>query len=208
MSILIGLLTCHDDRERDDLCEATWTPAARALGMRVVYLIGEGRFASETWLDGDYLRIPCPDTYPALPQKSAALFRWALTQPWDVLVKADNDSLIIPQRLAAIDMAGIDYLGCEPGGRNRGYASGAGYLLSRRAVSILAERMKEKTGNEDQIAGRHLRRAGIQLVQDERIDPWGKRPPTPSNDTAISHHLDLWTWARAWDTLSSQHPIR
>lgn len=198
MSILIGLLSCHAHRTRDELVEATWAPVARALGMTVLYMTGEGRFGCATYRDGNYLRIPCPDDYQSLPQKSAGFFKWALTQQWDRCLKADNDSLVIPARLAALAEEDGDYRGCEPGCKWRGYASGAGYLLSRRSVEILAEQMRERVGAEDLIAGRHLRRAGIRLIQDERVDPWGRRPPTPENDVMISHHLTEQQWLEAW----------
>jgi len=204
MSILIGLLTCHAHRERDALVDQTWKPVAEALGMRVVFLIGEGRDAPPTWLDGDYLRIPCPDDYSHLPQRSAGFFRWALTQPdWQVCVKGDNDSLIIPERLAAVSVEGVDYLGAEwkPGVN---YASGgACYLLSRHATTIAAERLKERAGPEDLLVGKHLRRAGIKFTIDPRFDPWGRDPPTPQNDKVTTHKLDRERWLACWGQFHS-----
>jgi hypothetical protein len=197
-TILIGLLSCHAHRERDLLVEQTWKPVAESLGMRVVFLVGDGRHAPATWLDGDYLHCPCKDDYLSLPAKSHAFFQWALTQPdWQTVLKADDDSLIIPERLAALDMQGVDYRGVEwkPGVN---YGSGAGYLLSRRAVEIVAERMVETHGSEDMIAGKHLRRAGIPLTKDARVDPWGKCPPTPENDIVITHKLDRERWLACW----------
>lgn len=203
--LLIGLLTCHAHRERDVLCLDTWIPVARALGMRVVFLIGDGRKAPPTHLDGDYLRIPCQDTYQALPQKSHGFFAWAAQQPgWDFVAKGDNDSLIIPDRLAAVEMAGADYLGCEPGGRWVGYASGAFYLLSRRAVEIAAERMTERVGAEDVCCGRAMRKAGIRLRQDQRIDPWGRNPPTLDNEVFATHHLEADRWREVWGRFCSR----
>lgn len=202
MSLLIGLLSCHAHRERDILCLDTWVPVARQLGLRVVFLVGDGRHAPATWLDGDYLHCPCHDSYGALPGKSRAFFQWALTQPdWSHCVKADNDSLIIPERLAAVDLVGVDYWGQEPGIRWFGYASGAGYALSRRAVEIASERLTEKQGSEDALVGKHLRRAGIPLTKDARVDPWGKCPPTPGNHVVITHKLDRERWMACWGQL-------
>jgi hypothetical protein len=199
MSILIGLLTCHAHRERDAICLNTWIPVARQLGMRVVFLIGEGRDAPPTWLDGDYLRIPCLDDYISLPCKTRALAQWALTQPgWDRILKADNDSLVIPERLAAVSMDGIDYRGSEPGIKWFGYASGAGYLLSRRAAQVVADTLVNRKGAEDQLVGRALKRAGIELTKDPRFDPWGRDPPTPQNDKVTTHKLDRERWLACW----------
>lgn len=200
MRLLIGLLSCHQHRSREVLCEQTWIPAARALGWQVVFLVGEGRRLGEPLLDPPYLRCPCNDTYLCLPGKTQAFCRWAVERDdWDLLLKADNDSLVIPRRVAALDL-GADYLGCEPGGRWRGYASGAGYFLSHHAAEIVASQMKRTTGSEDVLVGRTLQRAGIQLTQDQRIDPWGHRPPAPDNGTAISHHLDESRWRATWET--------
>ena len=199
MSILIGLLTCHAHRERDSLVESTWAPVARQLGMRVVFLIGDGPRAQPTWLDGDYLRIPCPDDYWSLPMKTRAFAQWALTQSgWDRILKADNDSLVIPERLAAIEMDGIDYRGSEPGIKWFGYASGAGYLLSRRAAQVVADTLVNRKGAEDQLVGRALKRAGIELTKDASFDPWGKNPPTPKNQIVLTHKLDRERWLACW----------
>jgi hypothetical protein len=207
MSILIGLLSCHAHRERDLLVEQTWKPVAESLGMRVVFLVGDGRHAPATWLDGDYLHCPCKDDYQSLPAKSAAFFRWANTLPdWTTTIKADNDSLIIPERLAAVQFAGVDYWGQEPGIHWWGYASGCGYALSRRAVEHVAERMTERQGSEDLIVGRHLRRAGIPLTKDDRVDPWGKNPPTPENHVVITHKLDQERWLACWGQFQRSSP--
>lgn len=199
MAILIGLLSCHAHRERDILVEQTWAPVARQLGQRVVFLVGDGRHAPATWLDGDYLHCPCQDSYVALPQRTRCFCQWALEQPgWSHVFKADNDSLVIPERLAALDPTGIDYLGAEwkPG---VGYGSGgAGYIMSRRAVEIVADRMDDKTGSEDLLAGRHLRRAGIKFTIDDRFDPWGRCPPTPENDKITTHKLNRERWMACW----------
>lgn len=207
MSILIGLLTCHAHRARDELCLASWVPVARQMGMRVVFLIGEGLDAPPTWLDGDYLRIPCQDDYSHLPQKSAGFFRWALTQPnWTTLLKGDTDTLIIPERLAAVSMECVDYRGAEwkPGVN---YASGgAGYLLSRHATTIAAERLKERAGAEDLLVGKHLRRAGIKFTIDPRFDPWGRDPPTPQNDKVTTHKLDRERWLTTWRPFAPPDP--
>ena len=205
---LIGLLTCHAHRERDLLCLETWVPVARQLGMRVVFLIGEGRFIHDPTLDGDYLRCPCPDDYRSLPQRTRCFFRWALTQPdWDSVLKADNDSLVIPGRLAALDMGDAEYRGCEPGHQWRGYGSGGGgYLLTRRAVEIVAERLNDKTGAEDQLVGRYLRRAGVKFHQDARFVPWGSndRRPKPDNDLITAHKIPESLWRETWEALRRQ----
>jgi hypothetical protein len=172
--------------------------------MRVVFLIGEGRDAEPTWLDGDYLRIPCQDDYPSLPMKTRAFSQWALSQPdWTTACKSDNDSLIIPERLAHVEMDGIDYRGSEPGIKWFGYASGAGYLLSRRAAQVVADTLVNRKGAEDQLVGRALKRAGIELTKDARFDPWGKNPPTPQNDKVTTHKLDRERWLACWGQFHS-----
>ena len=206
---LIGLLTCHAHRERDLLCLDTWVPVARQLGLRVVFLIGEGRFIQEPTLDGDYLRCPCPDDYRSLPMKTKVFCRWALTQPdWDILGKGDNDTLVIPERLAALDMGNAEYRGCEPGSPWRGYSSGGAlYLLTRRAVEIVAERLKDQAGPEDQLVGRYLRRAGVKFTKDARFVPWGnaERRPMPDNHLITTHKIPESLWRETWAAIAGQN---
>jgi hypothetical protein len=110
--------------------------------------------------------------------------------PWDYLFKCDDDTYISLPRLMAVDPAGRDYIGAEwrPG---VGYASGgAGYILSRRAVSIVAERLESyPTGAEDLLVGQVLRAAGIEFSVDPRFVPFGSpdRRPCADNDLITLH---------------------
>lgn len=198
MRLLIGLLTCHAHRDRDLLPLGTWIPIARELGMRVVLILGDGRSCTEPYLDGDYLHTPAQDSYQALPQKTKWLCHWAITQPeWSTLFKADQDTYVVPHRLAAYPFQDHDYVGCEPGGRYRGWCSGgAGYGLSRRSTELVASGLSSKIGAEDVLVSRVLRRNGIHAVYDERFIPWGAetRRPTAENTTVTCHKIprDLW----------------
>lgn len=198
--ILIGLLTCHAHRDRDEMPLRTWIPIARELGMRVVLILGDGKFCREPFLDGDYLHTPAQDTYPTLTQKTAWLCRWALTQPdWTTLFKADQDTYLVPHRLAAYPFEGLDYVGCEPGGRYRGWCSGgAGYGLSRRAAELVANGMHEKVGAEDVCVSRVLRKNRIRGHYDERFIPWGAetRRPTAANQVVTCHKIPAELWMR------------
>ena len=107
---------------------------------------------------------PCPDDYPSLPQRTRWFCRWALAQnDWDYLFKCDDDTYVSITRLSLYDLAGRDYVGAEwkPG---VGYGSGgAGYFLSRKAATAVAERLEQPCGAEDALVGQVLRSAGLAL---------------------------------------------
>ncbi len=193
--ILIGALSAQGYADRRANCLDTWMQFARSpgrshlRGINGVFLVGEpGRILAAR--EDRILYLPVPDDYPHLPMKTRAFCQWALTQPdWDYLFKCDDDTAIAITRLATYDTDGRDYIGAEwqPG---VDYGSGgAGYLLSRRAAEIVAERMTLQMGNEDQEAGNVLRRAGIRLSIEPRFIPWGnmEKRPRPDNDLITAH---------------------
>lgn len=201
---LIGLLSCHKHRDRDLLALETWIPVARALGMRVVFLVGDGPGKWFPFQDGDYLHCPCPDTYPALPQKTRAFCRWALSQPdWTWLCKADNDTLIVPYRLQDCAQAipeGVDYFGAEWKPKVAYASGGALFGLSRRATEIVARDLTARVGAEDLLVGKLLRRAGIPMHIDPRFVPFGneQRRPLPDNGLITTHKIPDALWRETW----------
>jgi len=190
--ILIGALSAAAYDDRRQWCLDTWMPAATALGMDAVFLIGDQSRQTPVRRNRRLL-LPVPDDYPHLPMKTRAFCEWSLGQTgWDYLFKCDDDTAIVASRLAEYDTAGHDYIGAEwrPGVK---YGSGgAGYLLSRQAVEVVAEHLTESMGPEDLLVGNLLRWAGIGLHEEPRFIPWGSADhrPTPQNDLITAHAVD------------------
>lgn len=219
--VVVGALGCADPQYHDRRlgCQKTWLPELEAAGVEVLFLVGVGDAVDrprvvepeEHGRIGRELQIPCPDTYEALPQKTAAFCRWACEQrDIDYLFKCDDDTYLVPKRLLDVDLDGVDYLG-TPLFIGIPYASGgAGYFLSRRAARVVAEHMHEEAGPEDLIVSQHLARHGIQLCPDRRFIEIGSehRCPSPSNSLVTSHaYAKPWIehdvlWASSWDDWS------
>lgn len=167
-----------------------------------VYFLRGG--ASEVRQDGDTLYFPVPDTYTCLPQKTRAWMKWATENTdADAIAKGDNDSWICADRLLdfATEHADKDLWGNEPGGRWRGYVSGgAGYGVSRRAATILAEHMISPSGAEDVIATQVLKAHGIQpfFPKPRRFISWGldslDRRPHQDNSIITTHQISRELW--------------
>jgi len=189
--ILIGALSGGAPPlvRRRESCRRTWfTGVGGYEGSECLFLLGDPALKCPE-LRGDELWLPCPDDYRSLPQKTRGFCRWALdSADFDYLFKCDDDTYVCLDRLTQVP-AGLDYCGWNVNGR--GYASGgAGYLLSRRAAGVVAEKLIEPTGPEDMLVGRHLRQAGISLVHDTRFYPFSRlsRAPQPTNRQITGHH--------------------
>lgn len=216
--LIVGTLACTDPAYagRRRRCLETWLPGLESAGVEVLFLVGVGDAITEPRVVeqaehgriGRELQIPCPDSYEALPQKTAAFCRWACRhREFDFLFKCDDDTYLIPQRLLAMDLSTTDYLGAE---LRRGikYASGGGgYFLSHRAARVVATQMNEATGFEDLLVAQYLNRHGMFLEADQRFVAMGidNHFPRPENDQITCHAYER-PWvehARAW----SDQPI-
>ena len=106
----------------------------------------------------------------------------------------------------------IEYTGAKPlpGSKPHptGYASGgAGYYLSRRAATVVTEKLGIwKKGYEDAIVGTLMRDARIQFRQDPRFVPFGNdiRRPLPGNDFITSHKIPDDLWLDSWKKIHEE----
>jgi hypothetical protein len=200
MKLIIGLLSCEQHNDRDDMCRRTWIPKATALGIDVVFLRG-GSPSGQAERHGDILLLPTPTDYRSLPQRTRAFCKWFLETDATRIFKADNDSWVCPERLLAFERWDADLFGNEPGGHFRGWVSGgAGYGLSRRAAEVVAEHLVTPVGAEDKLVTQVLSQHGIKplFVTPRRFISWGidapDRRPTLSNCLISTHQIsyDLW----------------
>jgi len=201
--IVIGLLSCDKYEARADLCRKTWIKHAKDVDIPVYFLRGG---AKEFRQQGDVLYFPVPTSYETLPQRTRAFAEWFLKNTdADVAFKADCDSLVIPERLAAYEHLDKPYFGNEPGGPYVGYCSGgSGYGLSRCAAEIIATYMTTLVGAEDVWTNRTLRQHGIQpyFEHPRRFISWGAdkpdRIPTRSNNIISTHQIPTELWWRVY----------
>lgn len=207
MSVLVGLLACHFESHlpRRTLCRETWLPALQDMGADVVFLIGAHDRVERR---GDELLLPVDDSYKALPQKTHAFMQWALeTSGVTHVFKADDDTLIASQRfydwVLGMDPS-HDYVGNQPFPHGKPYASGgAGYLLSMKAVELIAKASFPRHGYEDSLVGTTMKRNHVPFHRDTRLIPWGNEAarPLPGNDIITSHKLPEHLWRDSWEKL-------
>lgn len=160
MKIIVGILSCQMEQERQRAVRATW--ARQYPDVSCLFLVGRPGRPPE--VVGDILYLDCPDWYEDLPKKTRAFVRYALQHlPFDYLFKCDDDTYVDLAKLQAADLGGVDYAGfCYgPARWDRRYhfgkcydkrrevettepflgpwmCGGAGYWLSRKAAAIIA----------------------------------------------------------------------
>lgn len=208
MNILLGVFTGNEPKykARRQLCERTWVKGLRDLGVLTVFV----KSCQEIMLskkDDDAIHVLCPNGWEFLPQKTREWCMCALHLPtWTHMVKADDDSYIHPRRfLDFVSTLTEDdhYIGADVGTMQGfpPYASGgAGYVLSRRAATIVAEQLTDKVGHEDKRVGEILLNAGIPFRHDPRFIPFGMHMgwPKRDNDLITSHAITEAAWLAAW----------
>jgi hypothetical protein len=217
-STLVCAFSAFANVHRRNLCRKTWFPALRDLGYDPRFILSKPDPESWALCARDYDPYDCiilhgsPPGYRELPQKTAALCRWALTGRMTGIWKMDDDTAVMPARFDAFTRsltAQDDYCGFDVGGwqnthcgtSHGPYASGgAGYWLSAKAAAIVAEKLTDKIGAEDLLVGKLMADAGITLRHDRRFCPWPTiGVPAKGNDLITSHALDEGTWMKAWE---------
>lgn len=208
MNVLVGVFTGNDPKykARRDLCERTWVKGLRDLGHRVYFVESTTHPIPDQCIDGAKV-VTAPDGWEYLPQKTRAWCEHALQYPlWTHLAKFDDDSFVHPERWDAFTKTLTEndhYIGADVGTYQcfTPYASGgAGYVLSRRAAAIVAEKLTDKVGYEDKRVGEILLAAGIPLRHDPRFIPFGAQMgrPQKDNDLIATHAVPEADWLDSW----------
>jgi hypothetical protein len=135
------------------------------------------------WFTGPMLSVP--DDYAHLPEKVHEILK--LLRYSDAALLADTDTYCVIPRLLAYKPE-YDYIGYALEAEGFKYASGgAGYLLLRRAINILADAKWEGISrNEDMCVGKILADKGITVHHEPRFALY--ESPLPDNEI-ISQHL-------------------
>jgi hypothetical protein len=115
------------------------------------------------------VELSAPDGYYDLPAKVKAMFAWALANDYDYCLKCDDDIYFRPNNFLKFFQP-VDYCGYELESNTDKWASGAAYVVSRRAMQFVVDTPWDPTWNsaEDQATGRILRANGIALTHDPR----------------------------------------
>lgn len=180
MKILIAITTCEPNRERRAAIHDTWLQLVPDSVDARFFLGRVGYF-------GQIVGLDCPDTYAELPRKTFATVRYAVERDYELLIKVDDDTFLMPRPEYLAEFAKHDYFGCV--GR-RSYCQGGCYSLSRRAMqAVLSHPEMFTTGLEDAAVGRALQAESIVPTHSERIKvSHGSGFPRPTNDIISAHY--------------------
>lgn len=160
--------------------------------MQAYFIVGQ---TSEPIHEPRVVQVDAQDDYWAMPQKVLAGMRWALkNHDFDFIVKVDDDTFIHPERLAryvaTLEKGTPDIHGGEISADNEYLSGGAGYILSRRMVEVLAaDPHIPKQGREDVEICEAVRRAGGKIVKDRRFIAKHTPFPQRSNDIISAHFM-------------------
>lgn len=184
MKILIGLVTCHQykyaahdsaghktgpDEIRANAARETWYKSFHKyrdqLDLKFFYGWGAERDP-----EPDEVFLDAPDTYYELPAKVRAMFKYALDAGYDYCLKMDDDIYFRPANFLKFFQP-VDYCGYELEAAIGKYASGAAYVVGRKAMQLVVDTPWDDTFNraEDQWTGEVLKRNGISLIHDHRF---------------------------------------
>ncbi len=150
MNTLIAVAGCWHRAERMQAQRETWARNGE------VFFVGrppdgESRLTERTVV------LDVDDGYAGLPEKVRAICRWGLENNFDALCKLDDDVYMRPERLDGV-LGDADYVGRFRAGYDGfpDYASGFTYMLSRKAMEIIANAELTADPNEDRWVGTTL----------------------------------------------------
>jgi hypothetical protein len=184
MKTLIAITTCTNNEERRVAVSATWMQLVPD-SVDAAFLTGRDYGVSQF---GDGLtHLDCPDTYRELPQKTLAIVRYAVDHDYELLIKVDDDTFLMPRPDYIAEFAKHDYFGCVG---QRGYCQGGCYSLSHKAMhAVLKHADLFTTGLEDATVGRALHAEGISPTHTDRIKVSHARGfPRLNNDIISAHY--------------------
>ena len=186
--ILVAIQSCHRDREAQQAQRDTWLSALSIADYKFFLGRPETKLQcmDEVFLDAD-------DNYEQLSVKTQMMCWWALDHDYDWMFKCDIDTVLNGNK--ATISGGQDYVGGEnadvdipgfPPGRIEFCSGGAGYWLSRKALTIVVNHASIPTCAEDVFVAHVLKEAGITPI----FQPGYKwRPGSDIDSETISLHL-------------------
>ncbi len=172
---LIAIPTCHEysgnpatanrnEEARRQACRDTWLKNCPA---DYRFFFGSGTRGTAP----DEVILPCGDDYNSLSHKMRAICKWAIAQGYTRILRVDTDAYVYVDRFLKAniehDYAGytIDYPKHLEHAR---YASGAGFVLSRKAMDIVAANTPDDPA-DDLWTGRVLFQNGVKCSRETRF---------------------------------------
>ena len=193
MKLLIAIISASHHTSRREICRQSWMKSLESLTVEAFFFVGQAPRCAGV------VSLPVPDDYRSLIQKVHGVMRYCLDLEFDYLFKCDDDTFVAVERLFdrsnSAKSRSDDYVGQMHGGPLFALG-GAGYLLSRRAVEVLARSEAPLIGMEDAWVGRALAAGGIKAVQDVRFVQRSTPSPDPSNDIITCHMIRSHVGAR------------
>jgi hypothetical protein len=230
MMILVTGTTIEPWAQNWKECESTWIPELRKLGYNVKVAIGNPDLKTEWKIDGDMIWFKAEDTKMGLYDKSIRLpIKWILEETnYEYYFRIDSDSFVHPNRFDVmvnenLSDGNVNYMGCaHPANMTNPFAtftqivckpgtiaSGCGYMVDRKAMSIALDTMRIVEDPldyqiDDWVLGRSMWENQIPLLYDSRIlfeskhnpladDPYNMGLPyigDPNSHLAIQHYLN------------------
>ena len=143
---LIAIVSCKLHEDRVKAIKETW-----------LNLLDRDKYDVE-FFDGDRLRVL--DDYKSLPHKTQAIFRWALQNKYEHVLKIDDDTYIIPKNLKSNtdDYAGTIHAPTLSSPFR--YCSGGAYWVSEKSMRAIVDARVDDWA-EDRWVGKVLVGAGI-----------------------------------------------
>lgn len=178
--IIIAISSFNSSLDRQRAARETWL---RCLPENVTafFLVGKTDHVQD-----DTVPVPIEDGYDKTAFRLQAFFRHALNAwSFDYLFKCDDDTYVRANRL--FQLTGYEFVGSTDLA-HLGYAQGgAGYLLSRRAVSVVADAAPPYRPSEDIWVSLVVQQAGLEFKPSPQLLMAHHDWPRPDNDIVTAH---------------------
>lgn len=156
----------RDEAARRTACRETWLADCH-IDYRFFY-----GYPGPVILQSDEVELAVPEGYARLSTKFQSICKWALAHDYDFLLRIDTDAYLYPDRLLRSGYEQWDYAGYTIDYplhlEHARYASGAGWTLSRRSMTILANEIVTNEA-DDFWTGKTLYAHGIKCHRDTRF---------------------------------------
>lgn len=199
MKILVAIESCFKDRVKHQAQRDTWLKDFHdffSYSVEKKFFLGD---VVDKFEEDEVPLLSIKDTYETLSTKTQAICQWAAERDFDFLLKVDTDTVAHPRNLVFSNFQNHDYSGGfnedqmptslrdRFGGSTIQFPSGgAGYWLSRKSLTIVANSDKVVSCAEDVFVAAVLKEHGI-------LPSWNTgyrwRPGATVDKDAITLHL-------------------